>query len=253
MNGTLLERREDSAVQAAWLRRFELADGEEVFARLQDESLPASDWATYSPEKIRDFTRSLIAAVRVMGGDRPVSSVETGVFAGGTSALIMRILGDVFPDRSVHVGIDPYFTLGQSYDEYADDYGIDAYLAAMKDLGQLSGRIRVPYVPFVMSSRTFIEKDLLPDGFDFRLFHLDGDHSEEAVLSELRYFASKVTDSAFFILDDIGEVFPGVLNGAHRFREESPGFIELRRFDYTTRGGDIGFGVYHFNRSGSCR
>ncbi len=68
-----------------------------------------SDWDACI-EKTNDFTRLCVAAGRLLpaGG-----SVETGVFRGGTAAILLHCAS---PD-SFHVSIDPYGLPSQSYDD----------------------------------------------------------------------------------------------------------------------------------------
>jgi hypothetical protein len=235
-----------TAVIDSWKRAFQDAEGQELYRRIRAYRLPESDWVYYSQQKVTDFIKTLVAAHRILDTGQPFSTLETGVFAGGTSALLLALLGETYGPRSVHAGVDPYFTLEQAYPEYAEDYGYATYYQTMKELSGIASLLNVPYVPYVMGSDTFIKKDLLMQGYDFRLFHLDGDHSYEAVMGELTYFSSKVRHSAVFILDDLGETFPDVQRAADRFGKDHPGFIELQRFLYPLENGAIGFGVYHY-------
>ena len=234
-----------SDTKQLWWRLFDEAGDTALYREITNTKLPESDWSEYSPAKVDHFIKAVLASFELLRHDGPFSTLETGVFAGGTSAVFLNVLGCEFKDSSIHVGIDPYFTIGQSYLEYVEHYGSDAYLIGLKDLSEIALRRRIPYVPYLMSSETFIRYDLLPDAYSFRLFHLDGDHSANAVLRELSYFTSKVKAPAVFILDDIGEVFPGVAEAIAQFQKSCPGFVELNRFSYDTKGGNIGFGVYH--------
>jgi hypothetical protein len=68
----------------------------------------------------------------------------------------------------------------------------------------------VTYAHYMMSSADFIRADLLPHPFRFRIVHLDGAHSKEAVVEELTYFRKRLKGPALFILDDHDTNFPGV-------------------------------------------
>ena len=231
-----------------WWSFFQAAGDSALYREITNISLPVTDWADHSSAKVDDFLRAVLASFELLRHTGPFSTLETGVFAGGTSAIFLHVLGSEFQERSIHVGIDPYFTHGQSYPEYEEHYGIDAYLTGLNNLSETALRLRIPYVPYLMNSETFIRHDLLPGSFNFRLIHLDGDHSASAVLRELRYFTSKVEAPAVFVLDDLGEVFPGVAEAIEQFQKSCPGFVELNRFCYDTKGGNIGFGVYHLPR-----
>jgi hypothetical protein len=50
----------------------------------------------------------------------------------------------------------------------------------------------------------------------FRIVHLDGDHSADAVAEELNYFRNRIANPALIILDDHDEHFPGVEAGMQR-------------------------------------
>ena len=233
-----------SEARERWQALFEGTAGSQLLADIEGAKTPESDWAEYTFEKTADYTRAVIASFAFLEDGAPFSTAETGVFAGGTSAILLQVLGRRWPGRAVHVGVDPYFGPGQSYPDLADTYGLDAYLRALKNLGALASCLRAPYLPFVMSSGTFIHADLLPPSYRFRLFHLDGDHSREAVLRELHYFSSHSRDGAVFILDDVGEGFSGVSAAAGEFQQRQPNFTELKRFIYDLEAGRIGFAVY---------
>jgi len=63
-----------------------------------------------------------------------------------------------------------------------------------------------------MGASEFIHADLLQHPAPFRIVHLDGDHSTEAVIEELQYFRRKLGGPAVIITDDHDENSPGVAN-----------------------------------------
>jgi hypothetical protein len=237
----------NSALKEKWRRLFLTAHQNPFYQQIRSGELPDSDWARYSPQKVDDFLKTVLATFALLDDGEPFSTLETGVFAGGTSAVFLYALGLHFPNRSIHVGIDPYFIPEQSYPEFAETYGLTPYLASLKSLSDIGYSVRVPYLPSITSSTTFIRKDLLPGGYDFRLFHLDGDHTAEAVSAELDYFSSKTTKPSIFILDDLGDGFPEIDQALADFEKLHPEFSQLARFSYDTRAGKIGFGVFHLD------
>jgi hypothetical protein len=168
-----------------------------------------SDWDAV-PEKMEAFYRVIFAASAVLpaGG-----SVETGVFRGGTSGPL--ILCDA--PESFHIGIDPFGLAAQSYADLADVYGqwkgARATLAKLSVLGEAQN---VTYCHHTMAASKFIACDLLNEAADFRIVHLDGDHSEQAVCEELAYFRRKIRRPALFVLDDHDTTYPGVETGMQR-------------------------------------
>ena len=168
-----------------------------------------SDWDAV-PEKITDFYRTVVAAAAVLpaGG-----SVETGVFRGGTSAPL--ILSD--SPESFHIGIDPFGFSSQSYTDLAHVYGLwQEARRAMAKLSALGAQQNVTYCHYTMSASRFIQTDLLEPNVDVRTVHLDGDHSEAAVVEELTYFRRRLRRPVLFVLDDHDDTYPGVEAGVRR-------------------------------------
>jgi hypothetical protein len=168
-----------------------------------------SDWDAV-PEKMAAFHRVIRASAAVLpaGG-----SVETGVFRGGTSGPLM--LSN--PPESFHVGIDPFGLASQSYEDLAEVYG--QWKGARTTLARLSalGQERdVTYCHYTMAAAKFIACDLLDTRAAFRVVHLDGDHSEQAVYEELDYFRRKLGRPVLVVLDDHDSTYPGVEAGVQR-------------------------------------
>lgn len=164
-----------------------------------------SDWEA-SPAKMDAFARLTIAAQAVLG---PGGTLETGVCRGGTSALLIASA----PAEAFHIAIDPYGLPSQSYAnrvKYGRWRHVRETLAALVELGRSRA---VTVLPYVMSSQAFIAADLLAGEARFRIVHLDGDHSSDAVGMELRYFRRRVPGPAIFIMDDHDDHFPGVERG----------------------------------------
>jgi hypothetical protein len=167
-----------------------------------------SDWQA-SEAKMDAFARLVVAAQNVLG---PGSTIETGVCKGGTSA---QLVGSS-PVDAFHIAIDPFGLPSQSYAN-RNKYGRWAHvrdtLAALTALGGARG---VTVLPYVMSSQAFVGADLLTHATTFRIVHLDGDHSADAVAQELAYFRGRIAGPALFILDDHDAHFPGVEAGLQR-------------------------------------
>jgi hypothetical protein len=162
-----------------------------------------SDWDD-CPEKVLDFGSLIEAAGRVLP---PGGSIETGVYRGGTSGpLILCAAANTF-----HVSIDPFGLPSQSYVDLRGEYG--SWPEARRTLSRLAalGEERaVTYAHYLMSATDFVRVDLLQHPSCFRIVHLDGAHSKEAVVEELTYFRKKVKGPTLFILDDHDTNFPGV-------------------------------------------
>lgn len=159
-----------------------------------------SDWE--GCPKVDDFARLIVATARVLpaGG-----SVETGVYHGGTAGPLVRVAAA----ESFHVSVDPYGLPSQSY--VAQDYGNWPIVRrTLAQLTRFAEKRQVNFHHYLMDSATFIRADLLQHPTSFRIVHLDGDHSQEAVEMELRYFRSRIVGPTLFILDDHDEHFPGV-------------------------------------------
>jgi hypothetical protein len=238
-------------VKDRWWRLFDQAPLSPLYNSIASEPGPKSDWAGDSGSKVDDFVRALVASFALLERYQPFSTVETGVFSGGTSAVFLKALPRGEDGSAIHLGIDPYFAPDQSYrNAKAHGYNAVSYLNALRDLSTIAHRHGTPYVPYLMSSQTFIAHDLLPSSHDFRIFHLDGEHSLSAVEEELTYFSGKARGPCVFILDDIGPMFPGVLQAAENLRLKRGSFHELARFFYDSRylSDQIGFAVFHLDK-----
>ena len=163
-----------------------------------------SDWDP-CVEKVIDFGSLIEAAARVLP---PGGSIETGVYRGGTSGPLIVCAS---PD-SFHLSIDPFGLPSQSYSELTGDYG--AWTEVRKTLARLAelGLERsVTYCHYLMASAEFVSADLLSHHqSSFRIVHLDGAHTKEAVVDELAYFRRRLPGPSLFILDDHDTNFPGV-------------------------------------------
>lgn len=168
-----------------------------------------SDWDAV-PDKLARFHRAILAAGEVLP---PGGSIETGVFRGGTSGPL--ILAN--PAESFHIGIDPFGLATQSYEDLAAVYGQwKGARATLAKLSALADERDVTYCHYTMAASTFIEADLLDPRAPFRVVHLDGDHSEKAVVEELDYFRRKIARPVMFVLDDHDQTYPGVEAGVQR-------------------------------------
>ena len=166
---------------------------------------PEWDWEA-CPDKVRDFGRVILAAAQVLP---PGGSIETGVFRGGTSGPLILCA----PPDAFHVTIDPFGLPGQSYEDFEEySYWPEARSTLLK-LTALAHERNVTFCHYMMGAQSFIDADLLQHPGQFRIVHLDGDHSIRAVARELQYFRSKIRGPALFILDDHDDHFPGVQAG----------------------------------------
>jgi hypothetical protein len=195
-----------------------------------------SDWDACA-EKTNDFTRLCVAAGRLLpaGG-----SVETGVFRGGTAAILLHCAS---PD-SFHVSIDPYGLPSQSYDDMLESYGRwPEVRGVMTRLSQLAESRAVTFCHYYTGASDFIRADHLQHPGHFRIVHLDGDHSRAAVAEELRYFRKRIRGPALFILDDHDDHFPGVEEG---LRDEGAGLVPVFRglYDFPGTYGQAGFSAW---------
>ena len=77
-------------------------------------------------------------------------------------------------------------------------------------LAHLAKERSVTYCHYLMAAADFTRADLLQHPAYFRIVHLDGAHTKEAVMDELVYFRSKLGGPTLFILDDHDTHFPGV-------------------------------------------
>jgi hypothetical protein len=168
-----------------------------------------SDWDAV-PEKLDCFYRAIFASAAVLP---PGGSIETGVFRGGTSGPL--ILSN--PAESFHIGIDPFGLASQSYADLAEVYGQwKGARATLAKLSALGDQRDVTYCHYMMAASTFIACDLLEPRAQFRVVHLDGDHSEQAVIEELGYFRRRIRRPCLFVLDDHDSTYPGVEAGVQR-------------------------------------
>ncbi len=175
-----------------------------------------SDWSGFGTSKELDFARLVTAVKRTFP---PGGTVETGVFAGGTSGLLLLSCSP----ESFHVSVDPYGLASQSYGERDFGPGYREWAVARataRRLAQLAEESDVTYFHYLTDSATFCRSDLLQHPDRFNIVHLDGDHSASTVKTELAYFISKVPGPAVFVLDDHDDHCPGVDRALGRFRDD---------------------------------
>lgn len=195
-----------------------------------------SDWDACA-QKVKDFTRICIAASRLLP---PGGAVETGVFRGGTAAILLHCASP----QSFHVSIDPYGMPSQSYDDMREEYGKWPEMRrTMTRLSELAEAREVTFCHYLMSASDFIRADHLQHPARFRIVHLDGDHSRAAVAEELAYFRRRVRGPALFILDDHDDHFPGVAEG---LRDAGGGLVPIfhRLYDFPGDYGVAGFSAW---------
>jgi hypothetical protein len=195
-----------------------------------------SDWG--DSQKVHDFAALACASRDLLSG----STVETGVFEGGTSAVLMASA----PAPGFHVGIDPFGFPGQAYSESPayEDWG--RVRRTLRQLHDFAERSDVTYVHYATSSFEFCTKDLLPAVGQVALVHLDGDHSHEAVAQELHYFTTKVAPPVVYVLDDHDDHFPGVEAAICEFVPSCPGFHQIfhKLYDWSPDYGLAGFSAW---------
>jgi hypothetical protein len=162
-----------------------------------------SDWDSCA-EKVLDFGCLIEAAASLL---RPGGSIETGVYRGGTSGpLILCAAAESF-----HVSIDPFGLPSQSYQALKEEYGAwPEVRRVLARLARLAEERSVTYCHYLMAAADFTHADLLQQPGHFRIVHLDGAHTKEAVVDELAYLRRKLGGPALFILDDHDTHFPGV-------------------------------------------
>jgi hypothetical protein len=195
-----------------------------------------SDWDACA-EKTSDFAKLCVAAAKLLP---PGGSVETGVFRGGTAAVLLKCASP----ESFHVSIDPYGLPSQSYDDMREAYGEwSAVRATMTKLTRLADAREVTFSHYLMGSSDFIRADHLQHPGHFRIVHLDGDHSRAAVAEELAYFRRRIRGPALFILDDHDDHFPGVEEG---LQDEGAGLVPIFRglYDFPGTYGVAGFSAW---------
>ncbi len=140
-------------------------------------------------------------AVTLLGGlcrQRQLTSsecepvLEVGVWKGAWTSVILMNLPEVQLD-----GVDPYPGF-ESVREHME--------ARLADLG-VNGRFKLS------ASLT----DLADDAC-FSMIHIDGEHSEKAVETELAYAADHLTDDGIVVVDDFRvSWFPGIASALFRF------------------------------------
>jgi hypothetical protein len=162
-----------------------------------------SDWDSCA-EKVLDFGSLIEAAASLLP---PGGSIETGVYRGGTSGpLILCAAAESF-----HISIDPFGLPSQSYEALKEEYGAwPEVRKVLARLALLAEERSVTYCHYLMAAADFIRANLLQQPGYFRIVHLDGAHTKEAVNEELVYFRSKLRGPTLFVLDDHDTHFPGV-------------------------------------------
>lgn len=202
-----------------------------------------SDWSEFKTAKELDFARLAAAVRRTFPAG---SSVETGVFAGGTSGLLILSCAP----HSFHLSVDPYGLASQSYRAGEADHGYRDWAVARRAarrLTQLADECDVTYFHYLTDSATFCRSDLLQHPTRFNIVHLDGDHSAATVKAELAYFIRKTAGPTVFIADDHDDHCPGVERALRGFRDQLsmlfhrtyqlPGY-GIAGFSAWLRGGD---------------
>jgi hypothetical protein len=201
-----------------------------------------SDWDEDACQKVPHFAALMIAVRRLIpsGG-----TAETGVYRGGTSALMM--LGSE-PDR-FHVSVDPFGLPGQAYADPSHGYGNWAEARrTVLELSKLAHEQRINFCHYWMASVQFVGANLLSQPGGFRAVHLDGPHDVDTVTQELRYFRSRIDGPCVFILDDHDDHFPGVQQG---LEAAGQGLVPIFHRIYETRYGRCGFSAWlHWSKRG---
>ncbi|MCC7047812.1 MAG: hypothetical protein IT562_13950 [Alphaproteobacteria bacterium] len=150
-------------------------------------------------------------------GRDAISAAEPWATCRPSASSTARSLILSNPPESFHLGIDPFGLATQSYADLAEVYG--QWKGARTTLAKLSALADaqdVTYCHYTMAASTFIACDLLDPRAQFRVVHLDGDHSEQAVCEELDYFRRKLARPVLFVLDDHDSTYPGVESGRQR-------------------------------------
>jgi hypothetical protein len=200
MGSAHLEQLKDR-VLASFSSEDVVTEAERRFAYTRSLGL-VSDWEPLP--KVVDFGRLALA---IEHNFPPGGSVEIGVFKGGTSATLILSCAP----ESFHVAVDPYGLATQSYSPAVEEYRDWSMVRhTAQGLHQLAEGRSVTCCHYFMDSATFIRNDLLQHPYRFNVVHLDGDHSYEAVRTELAYFTGKLSGPTVYVLDDHDDHFPGV-------------------------------------------
>jgi hypothetical protein len=212
-----------------------VAEADSVMAACRAIDL-VSDWDACA-EKMKDFTQVCVAAAKLLP---PGGTVETGVFRGGTAAILLHCASR----NSFHVSIDPYGLPSQSYDDLRETYG--EWPEVRRTMSRLTGLAEsreITFCHYLMGASDFIRADHLQHPAHFRIVHLDGDHSRAAVAEELAYFRRRIRGPALFVLDDHDDHFPGVEEG---LRDEGGGLVPVfhRMYDFPGTYGLAGFSAW---------
>jgi hypothetical protein len=202
---TLIEK-----IQASFTSAADAAEAEQNIALCKSLGL-VSDWSAV-PAKERDFARLVLAVKKHLP---PGGTIETGVYRGGTSGLLLLSCAP----ETFHVTIDPYGLPTQSYTmpEYVE---WPTARATQSTLHQLAASRQVTYCHYLMDSQTFVRSDLLQHQGHFSMVHLDGDHSYAAFAAELLYFKRKLAGPTVFIMDDHDDHFPDVEQVLQRYAHD---------------------------------
>ena len=178
-------------------------------ARIEKESLEIlkyvsslgfhSDWSNKT-SKTLDFTKLVMSVKHIFP---PGGTIEVGVYAGGTSSILMyACCKDCF-----HISIDPYGLLKKFNEETCN---FKTVRATLRKLSILAEKLAVTHTHFMLDSHVFVKSDLLFPRERYNIVHLDGDHSYKSVSDELNYFIKKINNPVVLIFDDHDEHYPGV-------------------------------------------
>jgi len=137
--------------------------------------------------------------------------LEVGVLFGG---WVIHFLLNVPGAKSL--GIDPYpgeegVRIRTKMSETMRIFGLSSRFGLIESWKEISGKI---------------------EGDSFDIIHIDGDHSENAVLSDLKNAQGLLAEGGYIIVDDWHHpMFPGVGSALHRFMAQS----DYRMFAVTDR------------------
>lgn len=194
-----------------------------------------SDWSENGCRKPLDFASLVVAISQAIPSG---NSVETGVYRGGTSGILLQCANP----NSFHVSIDPYGLAAQSYKDLV--HGYDQWPPARRtlfELNRLAFERQINYSHYLMGSTQFADADLLTHPGGFRLVHLDGPHDFQTVSQELCYFRSRIMGPCIFIMDD-DDPSPPIIREA--LNSAGKGMVEIFHEVYETPYGLCGFSAW---------
>ena len=182
----------------------------------------------------REFDRQM-AEIIIGLENVPGDVLEIGTFRGKTSILFARVLEAIGSEKEV-VTVDPYIQkfpesditrqrgmVNTTGNEMKKEY--DRFLSNLEKLD-----VKKHKKHYLMKSQEAAE---LLEGTLFSFIFIDGDHSEEGVLTDFACCAPLLSPNGIIAFDDVRNAsFPGVGNAVNQLIEKK----KIRVDHYTYRG-----------------